>query len=242
VAPLSLNAPAWKPPPSTRFIRRQGGARGWTLGILVTLMVNVGVILVLSQISHVRHGDEPRAPDAVRHLTHIPPPPPIEEPVEQSAEKPATAPAPAAAATPLPSLDLPPLSGDPDLALPALGIETPLNAPWTAPSFHAIAAPSAPALAPDLLDEMPQLAESFELERFYPHLARLHHIEGESLVRIAINAHGEVTACTVMRSSPAGVFDQAVVQLAMNLRYHPAKRSGQAVAATVNLTISWTLQ
>ena len=207
------------------------------------MMVNAGIVLVLARISGQGQQAPPPAPDAVRRLTQVPPVP-VDRPQERTTPRPADAPAPVSPRIPLPALDLPPLGGDPGLTLPALGVESTMTAPWTVPSFQAasLAPPEAPASPNLAFDEAPQLAETFDLERFYPRAARLRHVEGESTVVLGINEHGTVTSCSVVRSTPIGVFEQAVVQLARSLRYHPAKRAGVPTATSINLVISWTLK
>jgi periplasmic protein TonB len=207
------------------------------------MAVNAGVILVLARISGQDHQAPPPAPEAVRRLNQVPPVQ-VDRPQERTKQRPADAHAPRSPQIPLPALDLPPLGGDPGLALPALGVETTMTAPWTAPSFQtaSLAPPGGPASPNLAFDEAPQLAETFDLERFYPRSARLRHVEGESTVLLHIDEHGTVTSCSVVRSSPIGVFEQAVVQLARSLRYNPAKRAGVPTATTLNLVISWTLK
>jgi len=229
--------------PVTPSWRRRRGSRSWLWGVVISLAVNAGVILVLARISGLEHQAPAPAPEAVRRLNLVPPVP-VDRPQERTRPHRADAPAPRSAPIPLPALDLPPLGGDPGLALPALGIETTMTAPWTAPSFQTatLAAPDAPASPNVAFDEAPQLSENFDLERFYPRAARLRHVEGESTVLLSINERGAVTSCSVVRSSPIGVFEQAVIQLARSLRYRPAKRAGVATATTINLVIAWTLK
>jgi protein TonB len=243
---MAAGSMPWSPlrhPPITPSWRRRRGTRGWLWGAFISLAVNAAIILVLARISGQDHQPPPPAPDAVRHMTQVPPPT-AARPQERIKPRAASTPAPRSPQIPLPALDLPPLGGDPGLALPALGVEATMNAPWTTPSFQtaALNAPDAPSSANAAFDEAPSLAETFDLERFYPRGARLHHIEGQSTVVLSIDEHGAVTSCSVVRSSPVGVFEQAVVQLARSLRYNPAKRAGAPAATTMNLVISWTLK
>ncbi len=234
--------------PRTRPFRRVKPARLWSLAVAIAVLVNLGVVVALSQVSHL-HRAAPMAPLAVRTLRQLetePPPPPPEEARESVADQPETA-VPFA----LPSLDLPATSPTSELSLSAIAsLDVDLDLPLSIPAFSVFGPPGDGPPAPDVgpvvgapeFDTPAQREGAFDLDRFYPRTARSRGITGSTRVRIAIAATGRVSGVTVLSSTPDGVFDQAAERLCRGLRYRPALAAGTAVASTQDVTIEWTLK
>lgn len=229
--------------PRTRTFQRGRTMRAWWIAALVAIVVNLGLVLVLSQISHL-HVPAPEAPQSVRTIRQVepeqPPPPPQRETPPEPLEEPL--------AIALPTLDLPTAPSPDALTLPDVpNLEAIFDLPLSVPDFTTIAPVATPdaavgALALGEPDQPAELESTFDLERFYPRSARLRGIAGRSRMRITIDASGVVGNVTVYESTPAGVFEQATERLARSLRYRPAKREGKAVASTKDLIIDWTLK
>jgi len=97
-----------------------------------------------------------------------------------------------------------------------------------------------PAEAP--FDTPPERVGDFDLDRFYPRLAKQRGITGSTRLRLHISDAGRVVAVEVQSSDPPGVFEQAAERLARSLHFRPAIRAGQAVAAQQDTIIAWTLK
>ncbi|MGE0762735.1 MAG: energy transducer TonB [Bdellovibrionales bacterium] len=69
----------------------------------------------------------------------------------------------------------------------------------------------------------------------YPEDARRRGISGSVIVKVLIQPSGEMTAISVVESTPPGAFDQAALSAVRNWRFAPALRGGQAVA-------EWSMQ
>jgi TonB family protein len=229
--------------PRTRSFRRARPMRLWWLAVGLALLVNLGVVVGLSQVSRL-HAAAPEPPLAVRTLHRLDrPPPPRSEPVPEPRQLQAAV-APRLA---LPSLDLPTLGATSELSLPALSSgSSSLDAllPMSMPAFAAVGLPVEPgleAITPDV-DSPAERIGAFDLDRYYPRSAKLRGLTGNSRVRSAIGADGRVTSVTVVESTPSGVFEQAAERLALGLRYRPATRGGQPVASLQDTIIAWTLK
>lgn len=233
------------PLPKTRLMRRRTGS-GWRSGALVALAVNLLVVVVLVHVTRIRH--EPAvAPAMAMRMNRVEPPPPsptdeIAEETHSSAEI-----APTTPALPMPPLDFA-MSGDAAVQLPVMpAADQPLELPIGIPAFTTelpvgagnLAMP--PAMAGDI-DERAQLSMTFDLERYYPRAAKIRGIEGESTVRLVLGADGKVISCTLISSTPPGVFEQAAERLCKSLRFRPAKKAGVAVSSTVTQHIAWKLK
>ena len=230
--------------PRTRTFQRPRPLRAWWIAAIIAIVTNVGVVIVLSQISHL-HVPAPEAPQSVRTIRQVepeqpPPPPPQRETPPETLEEPL--------AIALPTLDLPVATNPDALALPDVpNLDAIFDLPLSVPDFTTIAAVATPAAAVGTLalgepDQPAELESSFDLERFYPRTARLRGIEGRSRVRLLIDAGGVVTTVTVSEGTPPGVFEQATERLGRSLRFRPAKRGGKPVASTKDLIIDWTLK
>lgn len=230
--------------PRTRTFQRQRPWTAWWAATIIAIVVNLGVVLVLSQISNL-HVPLPEAPLSLRTIRQVepelPPPPPErpDSPAELLSEPLAVA---------LPTLDLPAAPNPLVLALPDLpNLDATLDLPLVIPAFTTVG----PATTPDVAtaglslgepDQPAELESTFDLERFYPRSARLRGIAGRSRLRITIAASGAVTEAVVVEATPAGVFEQATTQLGRSLRFRPAQQDGKPVASTKDLIIDWTLK
>ncbi len=235
--------------PSTRLLRRRTTSRGWLVGVGLTIAINLALVVGLAQASHLA-ADPIEPPQQVRRIqrAEAPPPPPVEPP-------PRTRPRPTQAQASLPTVALPAL--DLPTAAPDAGLELPtfamtgdiMSLPDSVPAFAALGAETVlgdglePGTAPELtFDEAPTLLAALDLRRFYPRQALVRRIEGETVLRLELDASGSVRLSTVVSSVPAGVFDDAAERLARQLRFAPAKRAGQAVPAIFTQTIHWTIE
>ena len=237
------------PLPSTRLIRRRTTSRGWLVGVALTIALNLALVVGLAQASHLA-ADHVEPPQPVRRIqrTEAPPPPPVEPPPRtrpRSTQEQAALPTVA-----LPALDLASAPLEADLELPAFTAVTDvLGLPDTVPAFAALGVETVlsdglePGTGLDLsFDEPPALLAALDLRRFYPRQALVRRIEGQTVLRLELDASGAVRVGTIVSSLPAGVFDDAAQRLARQLRFSPAKRAGQAVAAIFTQTIHWSIE
>jgi TonB family protein len=91
-------------------------------------------------------------------------------------------------------------------------------------------------------DEAAQLESAFDLERFFPRIAKIRGISGKTHVRLTIGADGKVLTGTIYGSEPAGVFESATHELIRSLLYRPAKKNGTPVMSVKEITIDWTFK
>jgi protein TonB len=230
--------------PRTRAFRRHGARTIWWIAAGIAVLVNLGLVVVLSQISHL-HTPAPAAPLTVRTIRQVEPEPP--PPPPQARETPPE-PVDEPLALVLPDLALPTTSTPGALTLPDVpNLDGVFDLPLAVPAFAALAPVSAPAgpAAPVALGDPDQPAEqesAFDLERFYPRSARVRGVTGRSRLRLTIDASGTVTTVLVSDCTPPGVFEQATERLGRSLRYRPARRDGKPVASTKDLIIDWTLK
>jgi TonB family protein len=75
----------------------------------------------------------------------------------------------------------------------------------------------------------------------YPAQAVINQWEGTVLLRLHIAADGKVTKVEVISSSGHHILDVEAIRSIRNWRFTPAKRNGQAVAATVRLPVQFVL-
>lgn len=226
--------------PRTRSFRRARPLRLWWLAVGLALLVNLGVVVGLSQVSRL-YAAAPEPPLAVRTLHRLDrPPPPRSEPVPEPRQLQAAV----APRLVLPSLDLPTLGATSELSLPALSSSLDALLPMSIPAFAAVGLPVEPGLEAGTLDvDSPgERIGAFDLDRYYPRSAKLRGLTGNSRVRSSIGTDGRVSSVTVLESTPSGVFEQAAERLALGLRYRPATRGGQPVASLQDTIIAWTLK
>jgi|GEM_PF-3630452 len=75
----------------------------------------------------------------------------------------------------------------------------------------------------------------------YPPYAIAADIAGFVELQIAVSADGTPDHIAIVRSMPAGVFDQAVLDAARNWRFMPALMDGKAVASNVRVPVTFEL-
>ncbi len=149
---------------------------------------------------------------------------------------------------PLPALDIPATNPLATLTLPPLPIiDSLIDLPVAVPAFDTVTAQvnnNDSTLWPnnEAPDEPAQLESTFDLERFYPRIARLRSIVGQTYVRVTITHEGKVQAAHVYKSTPPGVFESATRELARSLIFRPARLRGKPVASAKDLVIDWTLK
>ncbi len=233
------------PLPRTRTFDRRRPWTAWWIAVGMALITNLIVVVLLSQISNLQISPEP-APLITKTLRQLPPPPPPLPPPPPIREKIAQ-PVAKALAIPLPALDLPPVQPSTSLALPELPkLDRLLDLPTHLPAFDIASTTPTPEATlwpgPGEPDEAAQLESAFDLERFYPRIARLRGISGQTQVRLTIADTGHVLSAHVYLSTPPGVFEVATKELAQHLQFRPARLRGKAVASTKDIVIDWTLK
>lgn len=234
--------------PSTRLIRRRTSSRGWLVGVGLTIALNLALVVGLAQASHLA-ADPVEPPQPVRRIQRAEAPPPLREPPPQTRPRPTQAEA-SVPTVALPALDLPSMPADAALELPSFTAHGDMLAlPDTVPAFAAIGAETTlgdglePGDGLDLsFDEPPVLLAALDLRRFYPRQALVRRIEGQTVLRLELDVSGTVRQSTIVSSVPAGVFDDAALRLARQLRFSAAKRAGEAVPAIFSQTIHWTIE
>ena len=233
--------------PTSRLARRRATPRTGLVVVGVALLVNLVVLAVLSRLSAVHRVPAPPAVVALS-VRQVPPPAP------SVADEPAAEPQPEAAVEvavpviPMPALDLPAIGSSDGLELPALSPgDAPPALPLVVPAFSTVAPPvggdalGLPVAAPPI-DEPARILGGVDLERFYPKEAKRRGVEGETRITLTIGVDDRVTACTVLTSTPPGVFEQAAADLGPTIRCIAAKRDGRPVVSTVTQTIVWTIR
>lgn len=105
-------------------------------------------------------------------------------------------------------------------------------------------APAAPRLAPEPVLELPRYNAAYlsNPPPAYPFAARRRGIEGTVLVRAEISAGGECLRAELKKSSGNGMLDQAAVDAVKGWRFVPARRGSQAIAAWVEVPITFKLE
>jgi len=152
-------------------------------------------------------------PSAVAVLPLPPPARPQQEIAVARAPKPAAAPAPAAVA-----------------ALPA----------EPTPTSQGTAAPTSVALAP-VIPPRPASGLAGNRKPVYPLAARSRRLEGRVMLQVQVAASGDPLAVRVVSSSGHALLDESAVEAVRTWRFIPATRSGQAVAAPVEVPIDFRM-
>lgn len=88
------------------------------------------------------------------------------------------------------------------------------------------------------VDSIPVLRSS---PMTYPSRAKQREIEGSVTVAIHVGSDGRVMKMKILDSTPAGVFDETVMNAVPNWIFTPAKYQGQNVAVWVELPIPFRL-
>lgn len=158
------------------------------------------------------------------------PPPPPDRPFEPLETRAARAEAPVAAPVVEPQAPV-------AVRAPVLAVEVPCGAPAVARAF----APS-PAAAAAPVPAAPPAPCSGNPRPAYPPRARESGVAGTVLVRLAVDAHGEVAGAEVAESSGSEMLDVAALEALRHWRFTPAKHGELAVASTVLVPVRFTLQ
>jgi protein TonB len=79
-------------------------------------------------------------------------------------------------------------------------------------------------------------------EPSYPATLKAQGIEGDVTVSVSIDATGQVTSVSIVRSSGQPAFDQAAQQAARAERFTPAVRDGRPVAFTLTYSYRFRIQ
>lgn len=206
---------------------------GWLVGVVLAAGIN-GVVFFGLRPAPVVVAPPPPLSTRVLSVVTPPEPPPPGAPgaVAGVLGAPATATAPLPA---LPAFDLPATEA------PAL----PVGSEATLSNLPALVAPALDlpqVVAPVVPNEPPVLQSGFDLDRFYPYLARSRGLTGTSRLRLDLDEAGAVVTAQVLSSTPSGVFDEAALALARTLRFQPARHAGLPVATTTSLIIAWTIK
>lgn len=135
---------------------------------------------------------------------------------------------------------------------PALPLLT-SNAPADAPSaFTVPPQPSAPVQAPPIdvapaAAPLPVTAARYDADYLdnpkpiYPHASRRLGEQGKVLLRVLVSAHGLAERVEVKLSSGFARLDQAAHEAVSRWRFVPARRGDQAIAAWVQVPITFQL-
>jgi protein TonB len=223
--------------PRIRSLQLPRPARLWWIAVGCALLANLLVVIGLSQFSRF-DVSAPVVPLAVRTLHRAPPEPAAPPPQVRAQATPVATAAPAIA---LPSLDLPTAGPVSDLALPALGVPPgDILLPLAIPAALPLDATGTLAEAP--FDTPPERIGDFDLDHFYPRLAKQRGITGSTRVRLHISSSGRVESVEILSSDPPEVFERAAERLAHSLNFRPATRAGQPVAVVQDTVIAWTLK
>lgn len=179
----------------------------------------------------------------VRLLADAPAPSAAREPVAA-----AKAPAPSRAAVPR----IPPAPLDPRAATIPSAVAPPASAPASAsgaaPLPAPVSFPGAPAATQDVTVAEPVVTPPDLRAAYlanprppYPLAARRLGLEGRVLLRAQILENGRCGRIMVSQSSGHALLDDAALQAVRGWRFVPATRAGEAVAAWVEIPISFRL-
>ncbi len=103
-----------------------------------------------------------------------------------------------------------------------------------------VALPQKEAFLPGEVDTMP--APILNAKPIYPIRARRLNITGEVEVKFLVDERGHVTKIDILKSTPAGVFDNAVFKALPSWRFSPGKICGEDVSTWVITTIKFRLE
>ena len=226
-------------------------ARPWRSGsriagiVVVAALANVGLVLALALLAQRPpvNAPPPMIRPPVKELSIVPPPPPTTS-QQQVAPSP-----------PMPTV----LVAQPEIALPP--IELPLSAP-TQPTMaqmvhepipEAISEPvPVPAVAatavakqapvvvePSTVAAGPRRELLPPLAKYYPRRAINRRLNGQTVVRVLVQADGSVSDVEILTSTPPGVFDSAAMKAARRIRY--GARPGNAAAVWVEEKLEWKI-
>jgi len=134
----------------------------------------------------------------------------------------------------------PALSAGPAESVSTPAIESSAPTPPTVAAITSVGPLTGGAALPPDRGAVP-LGGSVNAPPRYPYLARARAEEGQVVVRVEVNAAGGVRAIAIARSSGFALLDEAALGAVRQWRFEPARRSGAAVAATLDVPISFRL-
>src|SRR4030095_4883934 len=103
-------------------------------------------------------------------------------------------------------------------------------------------APAAAAPAPALVPPRFDAAYLDNPAPAYPSVSRRQHEEGRVMLRVRVGADGRAESVDIATSSGYDRLDRAAQDAVRRWRFVPARRGAEAVAAFVNVPISFTLE
>lgn len=160
-----------------------------------------------------------------------PPPPPRPEPA-----RPQPAPLPLPVAAPAAPVAEPPPA-------PVVVTAPPAPEPPQPAAAQPPPAPASPPPAPAMV-EAPRFNAAYlnNPPPSYPPAARRRGIEGKVIVRAEIQADGTCSRAELKQGSGHGLLDQAALDAVRKWRFIPARKGSQAVAAWVDVPITFKLE
>jgi TonB family protein len=103
------------------------------------------------------------------------------------------------------------------------------------------AAPSAAAVAPRTVGPVPtDLVVISKPQPKYTSEAKQLKVQGDVILRVTFAANGQVMVQGIVHSLGHGL-DEEARRVALQIRFRPATRNGQAVDMTTNITITFQL-
>lgn len=172
-----------------------------------------------------------------------PAPPPA--PVTSRTSGPATV----SSGSPTPAAETLPAAGDTE-SLPAAATESAASPPGGGDAQSGSDAPPAPAAGPGEAAAAASLAKAHvylppvllqDVAPVYPDIARFRGWEGRVVLELSITIEGRVGQVEVSESSGYEQLDRAAVEAALQWRYIPARRNGEAVEARLRRTVRFQL-
>lgn len=117
---------------------------------------------------------------------------------------------------------------------PAPQIETPLARSVPMPEVD-LPIPLQTYLNVDEVDVRAEPANDVPLS--YPIVAYMQRMQGVVRLNLFINEHGKLDRIDLVDASPKGVFEQAAIEAASKLYFHPAIRHGHAVKSQKSIEV-----
>ena len=125
-------------------------------------------------------------------------------------------------------------------SVPSPATESPVPVPPTVAAITSVGPLTGGAALPTDRGAVP-LGGSVNAPPRYPYLARARAQEGQVVVRVEVDAAGSVHTIAIARSSGFALLDDAALGTVRRWRFEPARRSGVAVTATLDVPISFRL-
>lgn len=201
--------------------------------VLVHAAIVVAIAMDTQALQRARRADALAV--SVLPVATKPPPPPERPPRPLPVKR--TAPRPLAEPSPVVLPDLPRVVDVPRITLPPDPPKVVVPAPAVAPPAPVAVAPAAaPYVAPRF--------DAAYLENpapAYPSIARRQREEGRVLLRVRVGTDGRAESVEVATSSGHERLDRAALDAVRRWRFVPARRGDEAIAAFVNVPISFAL-